>query len=411
MCAIIENLAKIHSLSQTVRSGTKIVKIIADRNIPFVKECFSSIGEVEVVSGRQITPKIIANADCLLVRSVTKVDSDLLIGSKVRFVGTATIGYDHIDTEYLLRNGIGFSSAPGSNANSAAEYVIAALLEIGRRNNITLENKSIGIIGVGNVGSKVEKKAKALGMKVFLNDPPLQRKTKDAKYLPLEKLFNCDFITLHTPLTFEGTDKTFHLANDNFFNSLKTDCIFINTSRGAVVDSIALKKAITEGKLAAAVLDVWENEPNIDTELLEMVDIGTPHIAGYSLDGKVAGMITIHKAACEFFSLKAKFNIKSFLPEAATRQLKINASDSREQDVLRQAVEKIYRIDNDDLKLRQILDMPVEKRGVFFDTLRKDYPVRREFQNTKIEFTTEDTGCLSKKLKGIGFKIANLQST
>ena len=382
------------------------MKIIADRNIPFVKECFSSIGEVEVVSGRHITPKMIADADSLLVRSVTKVDSDLLTGSKVRFLGTATIGYDHIDAEYLSRNNIGFASAPGSNANSAAEYVIAALLEIGRRNNIKLEYKSLGIIGVGNVGGKVEKKAKALGMKIFLNDPPLQRKTKDTKYLPLEKLFNCDFITLHTPLTFEGTDKTFHLADDRFLSSLKTGCIFINTSRGAVVDSGALKRAITEGKLAAVVLDVWENEPNIDTELLEMVDIGTPHIAGYSLDGKVAGMIMIYKAACEFFGLEAEFNVESFLPEPPTRQLNINASDSSEQDVLRQAVEKIYRIGDDDLRLRKILDVPAEKRGKFFDTLRKDYPVRREFQNTKVVLERPYKN-ITEKLAGIGFKVSD----
>jgi erythronate-4-phosphate dehydrogenase len=380
------------------------MKIIADRNIPLVKECFSSIGKVEVVAGRQISPKMIADADCLLVRSVTKVDSDLLAGGRVRFVGTATIGYDHIDTEYLLRNDIGFASAPGSNANSAAEYVIAALLEIADRHKVTLEGKSLGIIGVGNVGSKVEKKAKALGMKVFLNDPPLQRKTKDAKYLPLEKLFNCDFITLHTPLTFEGVDKTFHLADDKFFNSLKTGCIFINTSRGAVVDGGALKRAITEGKLAAAVLDVWENEPNIDTELLKIVDIGTPHIAGYSLDGKIAGMIMIYKAACKFFGLEAEFSVESFLPEPATRQLKINASERSEQDVLRQAVEKIYRIGDDSLRLRQILNMPANKRGKFFDSFRKNYSVRREFQNTKVILEHPCRG-LAKKLAGIGFRV------
>ena len=380
------------------------MKIIADRNIPFVKECFSSIGEVEVVTGRHITPKMIADADCLLVRSVTKVDSNLLTGSKVRFLGTATIGYDHMDIEYLAKNNIVFASAPGSNANSAAEYVIAALLEIANRHKVTLEGKSLGIIGVGNVGSKVEKKAKALGMKVFLNDPPLQRKTNDAKYLPLEELFNCDFITLHTPLTSEGIDKTFHLADENFFNSLQTECIFINTSRGAVVNSSTLKKAIGSGKLQAVVLDVWENEPNIDTELLEMVDIGTPHIAGYSLNGKVAGMIMIYEAACKFFGLEAEFSAESFLPEPATRQLKINESDSSKQDVLRQAVEKIYRIGGDDLRLRQILNMPAKKRRKFFDSLRKDYPVRREFQNTQVVLERPCRG-LAEKLAGIGFKI------
>ncbi|UCE99756.1 MAG: 4-phosphoerythronate dehydrogenase, partial [Planctomycetota bacterium] len=243
------------------------MKIVADANIPSVKDCFSSIGEVKVVSGRKISLSLIAEAECLLVRSITQVNSDLLTGSRVRFVGTATIGFDHIDVDYLKKNNIGFASAPGSNANSAAEYVIAALLEIGQKHNITLEGKSIGVIGVGNVGSRVAQKTESLGMRAYLNDPPLQRQTGDAKYLPLEELYDCDFITLHTPLTFGGIDKTFHLADEKFFKSLKTGCVFINTSRGGVVDTNTLKETIRSNKLKATALDVWENEPNIDTEL------------------------------------------------------------------------------------------------------------------------------------------------
>jgi erythronate-4-phosphate dehydrogenase len=380
------------------------MKIIADENIPFVKKCFSSIGEVEVFPGRQITPDVVSDAECLLVRSITRVDSDLLSGSKVRFVGTTTIGFDHIDTENLARNNVGFASAPGSNANSAAEYVIAGLLEIGRRYKIKLEGKSIGIVGVGNVGSKVARKCAALGMKVLLNDPPLKRQSGDAKYLPLEELYDCDFITFHTPLTFKGIDKTFHLASEEFFKSLKAGCVFINTSRGGVVDTKALKASIRSGQLETTVLDVWENEPNIDTELLEMVDIGTPHIAGYSLDGKIAGMIMIYKATCKFFGFRVKFDVEDFLPKPAVPQLKINPKSGSEEDVLRGAVEKIYRISEDDKELRKILDVPAEK-GKFFDDLRKNYPVRREFQNTQVILAKESTEYLAKKLEGIGFKI------
>jgi erythronate-4-phosphate dehydrogenase len=170
---------------------------------------------------------------------------------------------------------------------------------MGRKYDIDLEDKSIGIIGVGNVGSRVATKCAALGMQIYLNDPPLQRETGEGKYLPLEELYDCDFITLHTPLTFEGVDKTYHLADEKFFKSLRERCVFVNASRGGVVDSEALKTAIRSGRLRAVVLDVWENEPNIDTQLLKIVDIGTPHIAGYSLDGKVAGMIMIYKSACE----------------------------------------------------------------------------------------------------------------
>jgi erythronate-4-phosphate dehydrogenase len=380
------------------------MKIIADANIPFVKDCFSSIGEVEVFPGREITRDVVGDADCLLVRSVTKVDWDLLAGSKVRFVGTATIGFDHIDIGNLSRNNIGFASAPGSNANSAAEYVIAGLLETGRKYKIRLDGKSIGIVGVGNVGSRVAKKCAALGMKVLLNDPPLQRETGDAKYLPLEALYECDFITLHTPLTFEGVDKTFHLAGEKFFKSLKAGCVFFNTSRGRVVDTEALKASIRSGQLETTVLDVWENEPNIDTELLGMVDIGTPHIAGYSLDGKIAGMIMIYKAACEYFELNAKFDVEDFLPEPALPQIKIEPADGSEQDVIRRAVEKIYKISEDDRELRKILNVPT-KRGEFFDNLRKNYRVRREFQNTKV-IVKDKNSSLSRKLKGIGFLLA-----
>ncbi len=383
-----------------------LMKIVADGNIPFVKECFSSLGEVKVVDGREITPALIADADILLVRSITPTGEELLVGSRVRFVGTATIGFDHVDVDYLRKRNIGFASAPGSNANSVAEYIVAAMLEVGRKYEIGLEGKSIGIVGVGNVGSRVEQKAEALGMKVYLNDPPLKRKTGDKKYLPLQELFDCDFITLHTPLTFEGVDKTFHLADEKFFRSLEKECVFLNTSRGGVVDTNALKNAVREGKLKSVVLDVWENEPAIDTELLEMVDIGTPHIAGYSFDGKVAGMIMIYKAVCKHFGLKVKFDVESFLPLPIVPQLKINPQAGNEQEVLLKAVEKIYDIKSDDVRMRQILNEPAKKRVKFFDRLRKEYPIRREFQNTEVVL---ENSCkiLEGKLAGIGFKLSN----
>ncbi|MBA7522811.1 Erythronate-4-phosphate dehydrogenase [subsurface metagenome] len=380
-----------------------MIKIVADANIPFVKECFSSIGEVTVVGGREITPGVVADADALLVRSITPVGEKLLAGSKVRFVATATIGFDHVDIDFLGRNNIGFVSAPGSNANSAAEYVIAGLLEIGQRYALDLEDKSIGIIGVGNVGSRVAKKCAAMGMAVYLNDPPLQRQTGDAKYLPLEKLFDCDFITFHTPLTFEGADKTYHLADEKFFKSLKQRCVFVNASRGGVVDSSALKSDIRSGRLRAVVLDVWENEPDIDIELLKMVDLGTPHIAGYSLDGKIAGMIMIYKATCEYFALEPKFDLEDFLPEPAVPELKVDPNIANDRDALLSAVQKIYRIDKDDTRLRRVLDKPAENRGEYFDSLRKNYPVRREFENTRVILKDTNSN-LAKKLIGIGFK-------
>jgi erythronate-4-phosphate dehydrogenase len=395
------------------------MKIVADENIPFVVECFSSIGEVVVVPGREMTPDLVTDADVLLVRSITPVGENLLKESAVRFVGTATIGFDHIDIEYLSQKNIGFASAPGSNANSAAEYVIAGLLEIGHRLGISIEGKSIGIIGVGNVGGRVATKAEALGMKVYRNDPPLQRQTGNASYLPIEELFDCDFITLHTPLTSEGLDKTFHLVDEGFFKSLKDGCIFFNAARGGVVDGTALKETIQASRLKAVVLDVWEDEPNIDTELLKMVDIGTPHIAGYSLDGKIAGMIMIYKAACEYFGLNAKYDSRDFLPQAAVPKLEIVPGSGSEQEVLLGVVRKIYDIGVDDRKLRRMLEETPEKTGVYFDALRKNYGVRREFQNTKISVATDDAEATENKLRGknllcklagIGFKVKDGKS-
>ncbi|KPK39131.1 MAG: hypothetical protein AMJ65_11960 [Phycisphaerae bacterium SG8_4] len=380
------------------------MRIIADANIPFVAECFSSVGEVAVVAGRQITPDVVADADILLVRSITPVGAELLAGSRVRFVATATIGVDHIDTDFLHRSKIGFASAPGSNANSAAEYVIAGLLEIAQKHDFDLESKSIGIVGAGNVGGRVATKCAALGMEVRLNDPPLQRQTADPKYLLLEELFGCDFITCHTPLTFEGQDKTYHLADETFFRSLKKGCIFVNASRGSVVDNEALKRAIRTERLRAVVLDVWENEPFIDSELLQMVDVGTPHIAGYSLDGKITGMIMIYSAACRHFSLEQKFGVEDFLPEPAVPELRISQSARSEQQAISHAVRRVYDIDCDDAGLRRILNMPKKEQGTHFDGLRKNYPVRREFQNTSVVIEDIDSG-LACKLVGIGFEV------
>jgi erythronate-4-phosphate dehydrogenase len=380
------------------------MKIVADANIPFVRGCFSSVGEVEVLSGRDITPPVVANADALLVRSITPVNERLLAGCTVQFVGTATIGFDHVDLGYLERNHIGFASAPGSNANSAAEYILAALLEVGRRHQIQLEGKSIGVVGVGNVGSRVARKCEALGMRVLRNDPPLQRQTGDPQYVPLEALYDCDFVTIHTPLTHEGIDRTFHLADAGFFSSLKQGAVFLNASRGAVTDSQALKAAIRAGRLQAVVLDVWEDEPNIDTELVEMVDLGTPHIAGYSFDGKVAGMIMIYDALCAHFHLRPTHAIEDFLPQPDVPRLEIETSDRRDEELLTRAVERIYNIKRDDENLRQIAHQPPDKRGRYFDDLRRRYPVRREFQNT-MAVLDRSRESLLRKLRGVGFQV------
>ena len=380
------------------------MKIVADRNIPFVAECFSSIGDVLTCPGRQMTPELVADADVLLVRSVTKVDERLLDGSSVKFVATATIGMEHIDREYLAGAGIGFASAPGSNANSVAEWLVAALLALGKKHKFDLKGKSIGIVGVGNVGERVEKKCRALGMDVVLNDPPLARQSGDEKYRQLRDALACDFVTMHTPLTSEGPDKTRHMANGRFFEQMKNDAYFINSSRGGVHDTNALKSAIADGIIAGAVLDVWENEPHIDPQLLLKAQLSTPHIAGYSFDGKVAGMIMIYQAVCSHFGVATTRSIVDFLPAPDVPEIRIDGPVTDRQQAIHDAVQQVYVINRDDFNMREILIVPAEQRPGWFDDLRKNYPVRREFQNTRVTVPPGQKE-LTEILAGIGFTV------
>lgn len=380
------------------------MKIVADRNIPHVQACFSHLGEVTLFDGREINSDSLAEADVLLVRSVTKVHEDLLARSPVKFVATATIGIEHIDVSYLKSRGIGFASAPGSNAMSVADWVTAALLTMAEKHSITLADRSIGIVGVGNVGSRVARKCRALGMQVVLNDPPLARQTGDGQFRPLTEVYNCDFVTLHTPLTREGDDPTFHLANQAFFAELKPGAVFLNSSRGGVHDTEALLRAMRNDHLQAVALDVWENEPNINSVLQQEVDIATPHIAGYSLDGKIAGLLMIYQAVCDFFGLQSEHRASDFLPEPTVKEIKLESSPASDQDQIHGTVQQVYSIDEDDARCREMLSAPEPERRAFFDRLRKTYPVRREFQNTCV-LGLEKTCGLARRLEGIGFRV------
>lgn len=381
------------------------MKIVADENIPYVQETFGTLGKVSTLPGRDIDAASVPDADILLVRSITEVNASLLEGSSVRFVGTATIGTDHIDEEYIRSRGIAFASAPGSNANSVAEYVIAALLTLARRKSFPLKGRTIGVIGVGNCGSRVVKKAEALGMRVLLNDPPLQRQTGEAKCHPIEELFDADALTLHVPLTQEGVDATYHLVDEAFLGKLRPDCILINTSRGAVVNGEALLSALNSGGIAGAVLDVWENEPNIDISLLGRVAIGTSHIAGYSLDGKVNATAMLYEAACQFLSAEQTVDVRSLLPAPETPRIEIPSTPSNENTIA-EAVRSVYDTERDDAALRQVRSLRPAERGPFFDRLRKEYPIRREFHNTEVVLPRSgETKELARTLAGLGFRV------
>ncbi len=378
------------------------MKIVADENIPYAREAFGLLGEVVTASGRAMDRNLVRDADLLFVRSITKVNRDLLDGTKVQFVGTATIGEDHVDRSYLAEQGIGFSSAPGCNANSVGEYLAEALLVLAETRGFNLPDRRLGIVGHGNVGKRVEQKARALGMECVLNDPPLARKTGDDRYRPKDEIFDCQIITVHVPLTKDGPDATYHLLDAAFFERLKTGAIIINTSRGSVVDGDALRAALESGKVGASVLDVWEGEPNIDLDLLANLALATPHIAGYSFDGKVNGTRQVYEAACHHLGVTPKWDPAPDLPAPDCPEYTVNGSLPLQEAILK-TVSAVYDIRNDDRELRAIIHKAPEERGAYFDRLRKEYPRRREFHNTRVTVQPENSEMLDC-LRGLGFR-------
>ena len=379
------------------------MNILADENIPFVVEAFSSLGEVETLPGRSIAPERLQGVEVLLVRTVTRVDEALLSNTPVRFVGSATSGFEHVDADYLEARGIGFAGAAGANATSVAEYVAGALAELAQRFDLQLSDLSLGIVGHGHVGKRVSQMASALGMRCVVNDPPLARATKNPTYRPLREILECDVITLHVPLEREGADPTYHLVNDGFLAQMKEGAILINTSRGGVVDEVALKKALRDERLKACVLDVWDGEPRPDPELIEMAAIATPHIAGYSLDGRVEGTRRILDAACAYLGLDAKWDRASLLPAPETPRIQVDPANGR---ALLHALREVYDILVEDAKMRRLCALDKAARAAAFDALRRDYPPRREFSSTVAQLPSPDKD-LEKALHALGFQVAS----
>ena len=366
------------------------IHIVVNKHTPYVVQAFEKLGKVTTLGTHEITKDTVRDADVLIVRSETKVNRDLLEGSRVKFVGHVTIGTDHVDEEYLAKNGIAFVSAPGSNSNSVSEYITAALLELAQINSFSLNNKTIGIIGVGNVGSKVWRKAEALGLRVLLNDPPLERMGSSYPLHTLDKVMEADFVTLHVPLTRTGSDATYHLFDENRIRKMKQGAILFNTSRGAVVDTEALKRTLLDKHLAAAVLDVWEGEPNISASLLELVTLGSPHIAGYSLDGKVNALRMNYEAVCRFLSIPFDRNINAPLYGEELPEIKIDASKFSFEQTLREIVRHCYDICLDDRSLRQLISLQETERGKYFQKLRAEYRIRREFFNSTVSLPNKE---------------------
>lgn len=378
------------------------MKIVCDNKIPFLKGALEPYADVVYLPGKDTTAEVLKDADAVITRTRTKCNESTLKGSSVKIIATATIGFDHIDTEWCEQNGIEWTNAPGCNSWSVRQYMASLLVQILKHFNLDRHNCTLGVIGVGNVGSKVAEIATILGLKVLLNDPPRARKEGNDSFVSLDEIIEkSDIITCHVPLQRNGQDATFHLFDSKKISKLKPHQILINTSRGEVVDNLALKNALKSNKIKAASLDVWENEPDIDTELMELLFTATPHIAGYSLDGKANGTWMSVQAIGRKFNLPCKdWKVTEVPNPAQPVEFCIDLNGKNIDQVLDEAILYTYDIFTDDKRFRE---NPTE-----FELQRADYPIRREFPAFTVRFTNidkfqENRDDLTSKIKQFGF--------
>lgn len=349
------------------------MKIVADDKIPFLRGVLEPFADVVYVPGKAISREHLLDADALLTRTRTKCNKSLLENTSVKFIGTATIGFDHIDTTWCEHKGIVWKNAPGCNASSVNQYIASALVNLSRKYGFNLKDKTLGVVGVGNVGSRVVNTAERIGMRVYLCDPPRVRDQGACGFISLDGIIReCDIITFHVPLNKTGLDKTWHMINDELLGRVNPGTIIINSSRGEVADGIALKKAVRDKTIGGLVLDVWENEPDIDLDLLQLCDIATPHIAGYSADGKARGTAMVIDELSRHFDLGISGWEANGIPAPANPEIRINCQGLPEEEILKTALLQTYDVMEDDLKLRT---NPAD-----FEKLRGDYPPRREFK-------------------------------
>ena len=362
------------------------MKFVIDDKIPYIKGVLEQYGEVLYIPGKDIAPQHVNDADALIVRTRTKVNEALLKDSKIKFVATATIGFDHIDRDYLQKRGIPWTSCPGCNSESVGQYMTEVFIELAEKHSLDLQGMTLGIVGCGNVGKKVKIKAEAFGMKVLICDPPRAEKEGADGFSDLETLVKeADFLTLHVPLFMDGPLKTFHMADSAMFSQMKPSAFIMNTCRGEVINNDDLEKALKNGDIKGAVIDVWENEPDINLELLKLVDIATSHIAGYSADGKSNGTSMSVQAISKHLNLQHS----DWFPDNVPMPEKVIPVSKQGFEGVKEAVRKTYNIFTDDKPLR---DDPST-----FEFNRGNYQLRREFHNYVIECQDSETkGILGK---------------
>ncbi len=368
------------------------VKILVDENMPYARELFSRLGDVQAVPGRPIPREALTGADALMVRSVTKVNAELLANTPVKFVGTATAGTDHVDDRWLAGQGIGFSAAPGCNAIAVVEYVFSSLMILAQRDGYQLRDKTVGIIGVGNVGSRLNARLNALGIRTLLCDPPRADRGDSGEFWSLEKLVaEADILTFHTPLNKSGPYLSQHLVDEQLLAALPDDRILINACRGPVVDNAALLRALNGGKKLSVVLDVWEPEPELSLALLDKVDIGTAHIAGYSLEGKARGTTQVFEAFSQFLGQPQQIELASLLPIPDYSHVTLHGA--LDEGKLLRLMHLVYDVRRDDAPLRRVAGQPGE-----FDKLRKFYQERREWSSLCVQCDDPASAELLQKL-------------
>jgi erythronate-4-phosphate dehydrogenase len=370
--------------------------LVIDDHIPFIKGVLEPFAKVIYARNGLIDRNMAMQADGLIIRTRTRCDEGLLKGTPVRFIATATIGFDHIDTSYCHEQNISWHHAPGCNSSSVKQYIASVLLNLHLMHEFDLTGKKIGIIGVGHVGQKVVQLAQILGMIPLLNDPPRERSEAATGFVSIEEIMETsDIITFHVPLNLTGINKTFHLADEYFFERLAKKPVIINSSRGAVVETKAVKNALITGKISGLCADVWENEPHLDHELLEKTAIATPHIAGYSVEGKANGTAMCVMAASRFFGFGLENWHPSFLPPPANPVIFTDLKNKSKEQVIAEAILATYDVMKDDAAFR--------KDPLQFENLRNSYPVRREFEaySLHVPYPIPD---LLQTLQSIGFK-------
>lgn len=372
------------------------MRILADENIPLLDEFFAEFGEIERMPGRAFDRDSVARADVLLVRSVTQVNRALLEGSKVRFVGTCTIGTDHLDLDYFNAAGIGWASAPGCNARGVVDYVLGSLLTLAEVRGADLAKRTYGVVGAGQVGGRLVDVLRGLGWQVLVCDPP-RAEVEGGDYVSLDEIIQrCDVISLHTPLI----ASTRHLFDAQRLRQLQNNAWLINASRGAVVDNAALRELLRERDDLEAVLDVWEGEPQVDPELAELCLLATPHIAGYSLDGKLRGTAQIYQAFCAHFSVEARVQLDDLLPPYWLTEFGLDAS-TPVPVALAGLCRAIYDPRRDDADFRRSLVGSAAERKAAFDALRKHYPARREVDGLHVKLSGE-APALAQVVRALG---------